>query len=136
MKKYFLFSIYIMSTETEAYKVGYEYGYLKSPYGKKPKFKRGSIDDYRKEQYNKYPSKLEDWQRGYNDFNRNIQISENQLYRNDFPKFGTEGPFSFVYEKSGGRGKMTKKYRNKRSQRKKQKMQSKKRKMQSKKRKI
>ena len=117
-----------MSTDTEAYKVGYEYGYLKSPYGQKAKFKRGSADDYKKEQYNKYPSKLEDWQRGYNDFNRNLQISEDALYRNDFPKFGTEGPFSFVYEKYGGRGKKTKRYRNKRRQSKKRKIQSKKRK--------
>lgn len=117
-----------MSTDTEAYKVGYEYGYLKSPYGQKAKFKRGSADDYKKEQYNKYPSKQEEWQRGYNDFNRNLQISEGALYRNDFPKFGSEGPFSFVYEKSGGRGKKTKRYRNKRRQSKKRKIQSKKRK--------
>ena len=125
-----------MSTDTEAYKVGYEYGYLTSVYGERAKLKRGSKEDYRKGQYDKYPSKQEDWQRGYNDFNRHIQISENELYRNNFPKFGTEGPFSFVYEKRGGRGKRTKKYHNKRSRSKKQKMQSKKRKMQSKKRKI
>jgi hypothetical protein len=125
-----------MSTNTEAYKVGYEYGYLKSPFGQRAKFKRGSADDYKKEQYNNYPSKLEDWQRGYNDFNKNILIAENELYRNDLPKFGPEGPFSFIYKTSGGRGKRTKKYRNKRRQSKKTKMQSKKRKMQSKKRKI
>lgn len=117
-----------MSTDTEAYKVGYEYGYLSSVYGQKAKFKRGSKEDYRKGQYDKYPSKQEDWQRGYNDFNRNIQIAENTLYRHNLPKFGTEGPFSFVYEKGGGKGKRTKKYRNKRSQSKKRKIQSKKRK--------
>ena len=124
-----------MSTDTEAYKVGYEYGYLSSVYGQKAKFKRGSKEDYRKGQYDKYPSKQEDWQRGYNDFNKNILIAESDLYRRDLPKFGAEGPFSFVYEKGGGKGKRTKKYRNKRIQSKKQKIQSKKRKIQSKKRK-
>ena len=117
-----------MSTDSEAYKVGYEYGYLKSPLGQRAKFKRGSADDYKKEQYNNYPSKLEDWQRGYNDFNRNIQIAESQLYRVDLPKFGPEGPFSFVYKNGGSRGKRTKKYHKKRRQSKKTKMQSKKRK--------
>ena len=117
-----------MSTDSEAYKVGYEYGYLKSPLGQRAKFKRGSADDYKKEQYNNYPSKLEDWQRGYNDFNRNIQIAESQLYRVDLPKFGPEGPFSFVYKNGGSRGKRTKKYHKKRRPIKKTKMQSKKRK--------
>ena len=127
-----------MSTDnnTQAYKVGYEYGYLNSVYGEKAKLKRGSKEDYRSEQFDKYPSKQEDWQRGYNDFNRFMQqkIQQN-LTKTTFPKYGAEGPFSFVYEKGGGKGKRTKKYRNKRSQSKKRKMQSKKRKMQSKKRK-
>ena len=126
-----------MSTDnnTQAYKVGYEYGYLNSVYGERAKLKRGSKEDYRRDQFVE-PSSLVDWQRGYNDFNRFMQQKiQQKLTKTTFPKYGAEGPFSFVYEKGGGKGKRTKKYCNKRSQSKKQKSQSKKQKFQSKKRK-